>query len=233
MSVLDVSLVADIPSFQGIEAADLKQLLSDATSRRFEKSEAIFNQGEDALSFFLLLDGYVRVSRLTPDGDQVIVRYICSGELFGIAHALGLNKYPANATAAVDCIVLSWPGNYWKVITEKYPTFATNTYQTVGVRLQESQERLVELSTERVEQRVANAVLNLAQQTGRKTDEGILIDFPISRKDISEMTGTTLHTVSRLLSGWEQRGIVTSKRKKITVLEGHQLALIAAGDRPE
>ncbi|MEH6526453.1 MAG: Crp/Fnr family transcriptional regulator [Sneathiella sp.] len=231
MSALDVSLVAGIPSFRGIEAADLKQLLTDARSRRYEKGEAIFNQGGDAHSFFLLLDGYVRVSRLTAEGDQIIVRYICSGELFGIAQALGLNKYPANAVAAVDCIVLSWSDNYWNVITKKHPTFATNTYQTVGARLQESQERLVELSTERVEQRVANAVLNLAQQTGRKTDEGILIDFPISRKDISEMTGTTLHTVSRLLSSWEQHGILTSERKRITVLEGHQLAIIAAGDR--
>lgn len=233
MSALDVSLVAGIPSFQGIEAADLRQLLTAAKSRRYEKGEAIFNQDGDTHSFFLLLDGYVRVSRLTIEGDQIIARYICSGELFGIAQALGMNKYPANAAAAVDCVVLSWPGNYWNVITEKYPTFATNAYQTVGARLQESQERLVELSTERVEQRVANAVLNLAQQTGRKIDAGILIDFPISRKDISEMTGTTLHTVSRLLSAWEQNGIVASERKKITVLEGHQLTLIATGNRPK
>lgn len=231
MSALDVSLVAEIPPFREIKGADLTQLLTDAKSRRYEKGETIFSQGEEAHSFFLLLDGYIRVFRITPDGDQVIARYIPSCELFGIAQALSLDKYPANAAAAVDCIVLSWPSTYWKVITEKHPTFATNTYQTIGARLQETQERLVELSTERVEQRVANAVLNLAQQAGRKTEEGILIDFPISRQDISEMTGTTLHTVSRLLSAWEQDGIVVSERKKITVLEGHQLALIAAGDR--
>jgi len=233
MSVLDVSLVSDIPAFRGIEGADLKQLLTDATSKRYEKDDSIFRQGEEAHSFFLLLDGYIRVFRITPDGDQVITRYIPNGELFGIAQALGLDHYPANAAAAVECVVLFWPGTYWKAITEKHPTFATNTYQTVGTRLQETQERLVELATERVEQRVANAVLNLAQHAGKQTDNGILIDFPISRQDISEMTGTTLHTVSRLLSAWEHGGIVKSERKKITVLEGHQLAVIAAGNRPE
>ncbi|MCF8467991.1 MAG: Crp/Fnr family transcriptional regulator [Sneathiella sp.] len=230
MSLLDVSLVIDIPPFRGIERENLAELLSWARSERVEKDRTIFSQGEEAHSFFLLLDGHVRVVKVTPDGDQVIARYISSGELFGIAQALGLGSYPANAVAAVDCVVLSWPGSLWTTITEKYPTFATNTYKTVGARLQDAQDRIVEMATERVEQRVANAVLKLANQTGKKTDEGILIDFPISRQDISEMTGTTLHTVSRLLSAWENEGLVKSRRKKITVIEGHKLAVIAAGN---
>jgi CRP-like cAMP-binding protein len=229
MSLLDASLVIDIPPFRGIERKNLTELLSKARSERFEKNRTIFSQGEEAHSFFLLLDGHVRVVKVTPDGDQVIARYISSGELFGIAQALGLGTYPANAVAAVDCVVLSWPGTLWAMITEKYPTFATNTYKTVGARLQDAQDRIVEMATERVEQRVANALLKLANQTGKKTEDGILIDFPISRQDISEMTGTTLHTVSRLLSAWENEGMVKSSRKKITVTEGHKLAVIAAG----
>ncbi|PHQ69686.1 MAG: Crp/Fnr family transcriptional regulator [Sneathiella sp.] len=230
MSLLDASLIADVPPFYGIEREKLIALLSMAGSERYEKDRTIFSQGEEAHSFFLLLDGHIRVVRVTPDGDQVIARYISSGEIFGIAHAMGLENYPANAVAAVDCVVLSWSGSLWKTITEKYPTFATNTYKTVGARLQDTQDRVVELATERVEQRVATAILKLANQTGRKTEEGILIDFPISRQDISEMTGTTLHTVSRLLSAWENAGLVKSGRKKITLIEGHKLALIAAGD---
>ena len=230
MSLLDISLVIDIPPFHGMEREYLTELLSKAKSERVEKDRVIFSQGEEAHSFFLLLDGHVRVVKVTPEGDQVIARYISSGELFGIAQALGLSSYPANAVAAVDCVMLSWPGSLWMTITEKYPTFATNTYKTVGARLQEAQDRIVEMATERVEQRVANAVLRLANQTGRKTDEGIVIDFPISRQDISEMTGTTLHTVSRLLSAWENEGLVKSRRKKITVTEGHKLAIIAAGN---
>lgn len=229
MSLLDASLIADVPPFRGIERENLVALLSNARSERYEIGRTIFSQGEAAHSFFLLLDGHIRVVKVTPDGEQVIARYISSGELFGIAQALGLDCYPANAVAAVDCVVLSWPGSLWTTITEKYPTFATNTYRTVGARLQDAQDRIVEMATERVEQRVANAVLKLANQTGRKTDDGILIDFPISRQDISEMTGTTLHTVSRLLSTWENEGLVKSQRKKITVTEGHKLAIIAAG----
>ena len=95
------------------------------------------------------------------------------------------------------------------------------------------QNRVVEMSTEQVERRVARALLRLVNQTGRKTREGILIDFPISRQDIAEMTGTTLHTVSRLLSAWEASGIVRSGRQKVTVVEPHRLFLLAEGKSRE
>ena len=85
----------------------------------------------------------------------------------------------------------------------------------------------MEMVTEQVTQRVAHTLLRLVNQTGRKTAEGIEIDFPISRQDIGEMTGTTLHTVSRLLSAWEDRAIVRSGRQRIVVTDPHRLMLIA------
>ena len=77
------------------------------------------------------------------------------------------------------------------------------------------------------EKRVAHALLRLVNQTGRKTELGSEIDFPISRQDIAEMTGTTLHTVSRLLSAWEDKGIIVSGRQKVTVSDSHRLMLLA------
>ena len=105
--------------------------------------------------------------------------------------------------------------------------FGANAFKTVGSRLQETQTRVVEMSTEQVEQRVAHALLRLVKQTGRKTDSGIEIDFPISRQDIAEMTGTTLHTVSRLLSAWEEKGVIASGRQRVTVVDPHRLMLLA------
>ena len=94
------------------------------------------------------------------------------------------------------------PGRgWWRGI----PSLATNTLQTVGSRLQETHTRVIEMSTQQVERRVAHALLRLAKQAGRKVEQGVEIDFPISRQDIAEMTGTTLHTVSRTLSAWESR----------------------------
>src|SRR5690606_7570872 len=120
-------------------------------------------------------------------------------------------------------------GHLWPEFAAAFPDFGANTYKTVGERLQDAHTRVVEMSTEQVEQRVAHALLKLVNQTGRKTDEGLLIDFPISRQDIAEMTGTTLHTVSRLLSAWEEKGLVRSGRQKVTVVEPHRLLLLAEG----
>lgn len=233
MSRLDRSLIAGLPAFEGIAPDDLDKVLASARSLRVEKDSAIFEQDSEADAFFLLLDGRVRVVKTTPDGQQVIMRYIVPGELMGIAHALGRDTYPASAIAVLDCVVLAWPGRLWGEFATNYPTFGMNTYRTVGTRLQDAQMQVVEMATEQVEQRVAHALLRLVRQSGRKTDDGILIDFPISRQDIAEMTGTTLHTVSRLLTAWEEAGLVRSGRKQVSVTEPHRLLLLAEGRRSE
>lgn len=146
-----------------------------------------------------------------------------------MSHSLGRTTYPANAVAAVDCVVLAWPSQLWSTFAASFPSFSANTYKAVGVRLQDAHARVIEMSTEQVEQRVAHALLKLIKQSGKKTEEGILIDFPISRQDVAEMTGTTLHTVSRLLSAWEDQGLVKSGRQRIVVIEPHRLLVIAEG----
>ncbi len=229
MPQLDRSLIADLPLFQAAKPEELDAVLADARPLRVARDAAIFEQEGEAHSFFLLLDGHVRVVKTTPAGDQVIVRYVSAGEMIGIAQAIGRATYPASAIAAADCVVLVWPTSLWQRFIAQIPGFAATTYQAVGVRLQDAQARLVEMATEQVEQRVARALCRLAEQSGRKTEEGLLIDFPISRQDIAEMTGTTLHTVSRLLAAWEGKGIVAGGRQKVTVVEPGRLRALAEG----
>ncbi len=227
MASVDASLVADLPMFTGLTAEELAEVLREARSARFARNSEVFSQGEDAHSFFLLLNGHVRASKTTPTGEQVVMRYVSPGEIFGVAPAMGLRQYPATATAADDSVVLVWPSAAWPRLVAKFPTLATTTLQAVGSRLQESFTRVVEMSTEQVEQRVAHALVRLARQSGRKVDLGIEIDFPISRQDIAQMTGTTLHTVSRILSGWEQAGLIESGRQRIVLREPERIYALA------
>jgi CRP-like cAMP-binding protein len=226
---LDSSLIAGLPAFEGISLAELEEMLQRAKSSRIEEGKTVFEQGGDAHSFFLLLDGRVRVIKTTPDGQQVVMRYIIPGELLGIAQALGRDTYPATALAVTDCIVLTWKGELWSEFAEKWPSFGKNTYKAVGARLQDAQTQVIEMATQQVERRVAHALLRLAGQSGRKTETGILIDFPISRQDIAEMTGTTLHTVSRLLTSWEEKGLVRGGRLQVCITDPHRLLLLADG----
>ena len=229
MPALDRSVVADLPLFAGIASGDIDEILREARSVRYPKDTAVFEQGADACSFFVLLHGHLRVEKTTQQGSQIVVRYVSPGEIFGVAQALALPHYPATAVAAVDSVALCWPAAAWPRLTARFPSLAANALQTVGRRLQDTQARVMEMSSEQVEQRVAHALLRLAKQAGRKTEAGIEIDFPISRQDVAEMTGTTLHTVSRILSAWEQQGFVEGGRQRIVLRNPHGLFALAEG----
>ncbi|QUS41572.1 Crp/Fnr family transcriptional regulator [Tardiphaga alba] len=224
---IDSSLVAHLPLFAGLDIATCETILRDAHSLHVTKNKAVFEQGEEVHSFYLLLHGHIRAAKMTPAGEQVIVRYVSAGEIFGVAQAIGLATYPATAIAVEDSVILAWPVAAWARLTAEFPTLAANTLKTVGGRLQEAHSRVVEMSTEQVEQRVAHALLRLADQSGRKSDEGTAIDFPLSRQDIAEMTGATIFTVSRTLSSWEQRGLITSSRQRVVLRDPVALRILA------
>ncbi|WP_120499135.1 Crp/Fnr family transcriptional regulator [Roseovarius sp. EL26] len=225
MNKLDESLLANLPLFAKLDRAQIRDILDLATTRRFDAGATVFEEGEAAEHFYLLLDGYIRVVRLTPAGEQIIALHIPSGHLFGIAAALGHTTYPATSVTAAECLCLSWPMRHLNGFLQSYTGFSDGVYKTVGTRVADMNNRILELATQQVEQRVANTLLRLINQTGRKTDDGIEIDFPITRQDISEMTGSTLHTISRLLSAWEREGTIKSTRKKIVVTDPHKLVL--------
>jgi CRP-like cAMP-binding protein len=78
-----------------------------------------------------------------------------------------------------------------------------------------------------VEQRLARALIRLAGQAGQQTPTGVLIDLPLSRVDLAEMTGTTIYTASRVLSRWEHQGLVETGREWVLVRQPSALAAVA------
>lgn len=221
--------IEGMPIFAGIDAAALDDIISLATSRRYEAGTSVFEQGAPAEYFYVLLHGRLRVTQVTPQGQQIVVRVVVPGELFGIARALQRTDYPGTAMAATESIALAWPISCWDPILKRHPPFAINAMRTIGGRLEEAHARIREISTEAVERRVAHAVLRLAHQSGRREEGGIRIDFPLSKQDIAELTGTTLFTVSRIVSAWEAAGLVDAGRRKLLIRDPHRLLLIADG----
>lgn len=225
----DRSVLAAVPVFHGLDDDALDAALAVAKSRFIAKSSNAFEQGDKAETFFVLLDGRLKVSQTTPSGQQVVIRYIGPGEFFGCVAVSGQSEYPGTATAVVDSVAVAWDTGASKLLMEKFPKFAMNALGTMGTRVQEAHARLRELATEQVEQRVARAILRLAQQAGQRVEDGVRIEFPLSREDIAQMTGTTLHTVSRILSRWEEEGLVSSARQRITIRKPHALVSISEG----
>jgi CRP-like cAMP-binding protein len=226
---LDRTLVSDLPLFAAMSPDELDDVLAEARSQHYPRGDVVFTQGEEAHSFFVLLHGRLRVTQTTPSGEQIVVRFVGPGDMFGVAMALRRNTYPGTATAVVDSLALVWPSSAWTRLIAGHPALAANAILTVGSRLQDAHARIREMSTEEVEQRVAHALLRLADEAGARTAAGTLIDFPITRQDIAEMTATTLHTVSRIMSGWEAAGVIEGGRQRVVVRDRTRLAALAEG----
>jgi len=226
---IDQSLISDLPVFEGLSAEALDDILKRAHARHYAKGMVVFSQNEAAHSFFLLLHGRLRVTQVTPHGEQIVVRFVSPGDLFGVAMALGRKDYPGTATAIVDSLALLWPSAAWAEIIGQHPALASNAMRVIGGRLQDAHQRLREISTEDVERRVAHAVLKLADEAGKASPGGTTIDFPLSRQDIAEMTATTLHTVSRIVSAWEAAGVIEGGRQRIAIRDRRRLQTIADG----
>ena len=227
MPPLDRSLIQSLPVFSAMDDVELDDVISRATALRIPKGAAVFEQGETAKAFYVLLNGRLKVMKLTPDGQQVVIRFVVPGDIYGIAKALNREDYPATATALVDSVTLAWDMAVWDEFMDRHPAFARNVMRMLGRRIEEAHTRLKEMATQDVEHRVAHAVLRLVSQSGRNVEGGVLVDFPVTRQEIAEVSGTTMHSVSRVLSAWENAGLVVVGRQKVIVCDLERLSRIA------
>jgi CRP/FNR family transcriptional regulator, nitrogen oxide reductase regulator len=223
----DLSLLKNTSLFSGLKQDELDRIAQAARIRKVDNQGFFFMEQDPAESLYILLEGRIRLVQVTPGGQQVIMRYISPVEEFGVIAMLSGAVYPVSAQAVDDSTALYWNKTSLKELMEQVPGVAINALQTLADRVSEFQDRIRELTTERVERRIARALLRLAQQTGRKVEDGVLVDLLITRQDIAEMTGTTIYTVSRTMSQWETQGIIKSGREKIIIRRPHQLVVIA------
>lgn len=220
-------IVAQCTLFRGLETAVCETIAHAGHLYEMHQGGILLHQGEPAETFYIVLEGHVKLLQTTAEGHQITVSYVGQGGGIGIIVALSHSEYPVTAEVVQDGRLIAWGQQTIQELMLQYPRLAVNGLRMLANYFVGLQKQLQELTTERVERRVARALLRLVRQTGRKVEEGILIDVPLSRQDLAEMTGTTLFTVSRILKGWEQQGIVLPERERVTVRLPHQLVLIA------
>jgi len=230
----DATLLHRLTMFGGLDEDALQDVLAAGQVRALAKGSVIFTQGDPGTTCHLLLSGRVKIQQSGADGQQVVVRFIGPEEMYGTLAMFLKSGYPGDAVAVTDGVELLWQAEAMRTLMLRHPQIALNTLTMLGNRLEGLQARVRELSTQRVELRLAHAVLRLAEdQAGPDSGNCVTVDFPLTRQDLAEMTGTTLHTVSRILSAWETRGIVAGgTRQKLVIRDLRALAgLAAAGEK--
>jgi CRP/FNR family transcriptional regulator, nitrogen oxide reductase regulator len=226
-------LLASAPLFRGLTRDHLLAVAAAAQHRTVEPDGLLFRQGEPAVRIYVLLTGQVKLAEVHADGQEVIHRMIWPGQVFGGIAAWGESVYPVSAQAMLKSEAFAWEGPAMMRLLERYPSVALNALHLMIARVHELQTRVTELTMERVEQRLARALRRLAAHVGRPVGRGTLIDLPLSRQDIAELTGTTLYTASRIISGWEALGVVEAGRERVVILDQSRLDAIAEGTPPK
>jgi CRP/FNR family transcriptional regulator, nitrogen oxide reductase regulator len=224
----ELSLLAGVPLFRGLDEASLAVAAEGARLVRAAGGRTFFREGDPARLFYVLRRGRVKFTKISAEGHEVILRVIGPGEPFGgVAAFADTGTYPVTARALEACDAHAWDGARITALMHRFPAIAINAARMIAARLHDLQEQHGQLMTERVERRIARALLRLAQHAGRRVEGGVEIDFPLSRQDLAQMTGTTLFTVSRTLSAWQHDGLITTGRRRVTVRQPHRLVRIA------
>lgn len=224
----DAITQADI--FSGLEEGELSHIFARGYKNAYPPGITLFREGDPAATCYLVLTGRLKLTKLHEEGKEFLVRYVPSGQVAAAIALFAGKNYPVTAQVIDRAEIIGWDRNTMMNLLLSHPQLAVNMMRVVIERLEELQRRHLELHAERAEQRIARALLRIMNQSGRKTEEGILIDFRLSRQDLADYTGTTLYTVSRTLSSWEKQGWIASGRERIVVIDPHALMLIAEKD---
>lgn len=217
-----------MPLFKGLDDRALEAVAADARLARAAAGRAFFREGEPARAFYVLARGRVKFTQVSAEGHEVILRVIGPGEPFGGVAALVDNgTYPVTARAVEPSDAHTWDGTRITALMQRFPIVAINAARMIADRFHDLQRQHRELMTERVERRIARAILRLLDQSGRRVEAGVEIGFPLSRQDLAQMTGTTLFTVSRTLHRWEEVGLIAAARRRVVIREPDRLVRIA------
>ena len=214
--------------FQAMTASERDAVLGAAAPRSLHKGQVLIRQGEPASTFFLMQRGYLKLTQLTPDGAEVIVRFVGPGDPVAGVAALGEAPYPVTAAACDAVDALAWSRGQLADLLARYPQLKTNILREMTAHMDDALTRLRELATLDVRQRLAHTLLRLTVKAA--AGAGLAVPHTLTRQELAELTGTTLFTVSRILTEWEGAGLVHSTRGHVAVLDAGRLQDAAEGE---
>lgn len=210
-------LLGESPFFDRLSGNQVNEVQRAFRQQHYEEGAHIQVAGDPATRISIVAAGTVKMVRPTPDGQDVLLGFLGPGEHFGSLAALGDAEYREDVTAQTTCCILYTTAETFDQLLREYPAVAVSALGIVAGRLRQAQTAIEHLSAYPVDHRVAAILLHLAEKRGTTAEEGVLIEIPISRQDIADMTGAKVETVSRVMSDLKRAGLIESGRRWIAV----------------
>ncbi len=221
-------LLARAPIFRRIKPEDRERIAQVSRVATFSRGDVIFNEGEPAACFYVVTAGRVKISKMTPGGNELIL------EIFGVGDPLGAVAvyedlpFPATATALEDTSCVLIPRREFFALLESHPTLVRGLLLGLTTRLVELTNRLAELTRTRVEGRLARLFLKMAEQMGRPHPRGELVPAVLSRQELADLTGTTIETAIRVMSRWQKQNVVHTEKDGFVIVDRKALEALCA-----
>ena len=203
--------------FSGLKQDELKKISAYFEEVSVKNNETIFSEGDPSDRLYLLSKGNVKIIKHTVMGKDIILEVMSPGDIFGGVAVLDNKPYPATAQAMKAAKII-WirRGDLMKVMDE-YPDLKLEIVRYFSDKLRDSHEMLKNIATERVERRIASLLLKLSEKAGIDAEGYKMIDFPLTRQEISEMVGTTVETCIRTMSKFQKSGMIRTADGSISI----------------
>jgi CRP-like cAMP-binding protein len=197
------------------------------------RSSFFFLQGDLPSQVYVLVGGKVRLVRSGSRGREVLLEFIEPGDPFGYVAMWAGTAHRVSAQAAQTSRALAWDAAAIARLVARHPAVALKGLRLMAQHVEGSWDRLQDLSAERVEWRMARALLRLAHLTGRIGNAAPPITLEVREQDLAELVGSTAFTVSRILSAWKRAGIVDVRREHVLLREPQRLGQMAPDEAGE
>ncbi len=203
--------------FRGVKPEGLEKIAERMKSRHFRKNSLIIFEDDEGLLFFVIRKGKVKISRISQQGEEVILAILGAGEYFGeVAIIDGLPR-SATVTSLDDVELLTINRDDFLRCLQDYPQMYMELLKEFAKRLRKSDAQIQSLSLFNARGRVASTLYNLALDLGTTKDGAYMIEELPLQRDLANIAGTSRETVSRVLSKFEEEGVITRSGNSITI----------------
>ncbi|WP_298484405.1 Crp/Fnr family transcriptional regulator [uncultured Maribacter sp.] len=220
-------IVRKFNSLRAMNKEELKQVSDAKISKKFKKGEALFEEGEKLNGVYCVRDGVSKLSKLSANGKDQIVKLATTGEVMGQRAVIVEEPTNLSAVAVNDVEVCFVPKEIIVDSMHKNPDFTLEVLRHMAHDLKEADDVIVNMSQKTVKQRVAEALLYLKNNYG--VDEEGYLSLTLSREDIANVVGTATESCIRIISEFKKKGYIKTSGKRIIIANEKELQDLVNG----
>ena len=209
--------------FSSLTEEHLQPLLAHFQERHYRRGQILFVEGEIGSQVYFVLDGQIKLSKISADGDEQILDWCGPYDSFAETLLLESGAYPATAEVVRDSTLLVLPNKILPGILEAHPRLAVAIIRTLNKRLRLAQEFIRILTSKSTAGILASLLLRLAKPAP-SPGEPIYVPGGLTHRDLAGMIGTSREVVNRSLNAWKRSGMVRVTDERIEILKPQELA---------